>query len=121
MDEFTAWKQMVYNAIFSIADLDFQKNAWFNNASELSSSFVETISILYDDSFFVKFLEADSWKFLKLSNKLHEEMSALKNMIDAYNEPESHKAILEDPNWLAIVFQARKVILLFDEEIKYKG
>jgi hypothetical protein len=111
MTEYLQWKKRVYQAIEDVSDLAFQHRAWSTLGPEVSS-FVETYSTLYDDCSFPKFLALDAtvWQQLGLTVHTRQEMEILRCLMNAYQEPDTHAAILADPKWQAVVKQAQRVL-----------
>lgn len=109
--EYLRWKKRVYQAIEDVSNLALQHRAWSTIGPEVSS-FVEIYCTLYDDCAFAKFLALDAivWQQLGLSAQTRQEMETLRHLMDAYQEPDTHAAILADPEWQAVVKQAQRVL-----------
>lgn len=115
MDNYKNWEQRVYGAIRDISDIEFQKRAWLSNGNEVSS-FSEIICTLYDDSFFDEFLEENDLTSKNIDYDIILEMKLLKHMLDLYDSSNDESIILRDPQWHAIVEQAKKIIELHDKK-----
>ena len=100
----------VHSAVKDISDLDLQRKAWLGEADECVSSFEEMINILYDDNCFEDFIGNEAWSKSTTAATLHQELVRLRDMIDAYEEPETNRQILDDLRWKKITKQAKKVI-----------
>ena len=82
------------------------------NGKEVSS-FVEIIDTLFDDNLFEEFLQDIHWNKVGLSNEVKLNMKELLGMLNDYITTEkSEEEIICDPQWLSIVEQAKKVVLL---------
>jgi hypothetical protein len=108
------WNKRIYESLKPIADLDYQRKAWFGQ-SEYVSSFNEVINVLYDDNCFEDFIDPENWLTNGLKNsKLLEGLIELDRMIKEYEEPTSEEKIVKDPNWILITKQASMVISVWD-------
>jgi len=99
----------IYNDILEISDISFQKRAWLDKNESDCSSYVEVMCRLFDDNNFDSFVEQDAKKY-GLDPKLISELKTLQEMLNNYEEKLTDSEIIQDPNWMIIVNQAKKVI-----------
>ena len=115
MINYQLWKENIYNSIKNISDIERQKVLWLGKDPNSAASFNEDINTLYDTFCFAD----DLWKDEHISkfyfkNVLLNQLRVLKNMVDNYNEKSTDEEILNDPDWLKIVNQAKKIIELWN-------
>jgi hypothetical protein len=101
--------------IAELADLSLQRKLWLNenNDTGLISSYAELMSTLFDNYGFDDFVEKGATK-IGLPNSLILELSKLRELLNSYDEKESDKEVISDPEWKKIVAQAKIVIKEWD-------
>ena len=123
------WKENVYNSLYDIADLEYQKILWKGLDSRYIFSFSEAISGLYDDCNFEEFI-GDNWNNLELSDNLHSHLKDFDKLLSQYiknivkeKQENNHVSrddedILYDPQWINISNIAKQIIKKWNQEEK---
>lgn len=108
------WRKNIYRMILDYSDLEMQKRIWLGKDSKFESSYDEDISLLFDSFEFEDFIK--EWKIEKQNHELLGELIVFRNKLSLYNDKvlsisdRSDEDILNDPDWLVIVNQAKVVI-----------
>jgi len=110
------WKNSIHKSLKSIADIEYQKKAWFGK-SKYVSSFSETINVLYDDNCFEDFIRHSYWEDKHRENELLATLLELHDMISRYKEPKGDDKIIEDLKWISITKKAKNALQLWGDEL----
>ena len=105
----------IYRDILEISDIQRQKSYWLGGDKENTSSYVEVMCRLFDDSDFVNFIDNQSFE-IGLSKALISQLKILKKMLMAYQEKKTDTDIIQDPEWLKVVDEAKVVIEYWQKE-----
>ena len=102
-----------------LSDIEYQRHVWLGRSTMAVSSFTELYCRLFDDDNFDAFVDR-SRKELNMPDKIHKEVSALRTLLNKYDDSgkEDDFAILEDPVWHVIVLQSKKVLILLLDWLK---
>jgi hypothetical protein len=101
----------IYNDILEMSDLELQKKLWLNenNDTGLNSSYTELMCRLFDDNNIEDIIHK-----VALENgftlKVISEFKLLIRLLNSYEEKQSDKEILKDPEWHNIIKQAKVVL-----------
>ena len=101
----------IYHKIREASSLELQKKMWLNknNDTGMISSYTELMCGLFDDNDFDSFIDSEATK-VGLSSTAISELDKLRNFLNNYHEKKSDEEILNDPEWLKIVNQAKIVL-----------
>lgn len=113
----TLWKENICNAIKDLANIEVQKLTWSGKHPKYISSFTETLSALYDDFDFERYIEYH--KSTKGEDEFYKIISELNSLLNEYKkfgyEAElmagGYVVILNDVNWINITNKAKEVCL----------
>lgn len=102
------WGNRIFEAIHDISDFEYQQKSWYGLTPNVVSSYIEIVEIPYDCGF------EEYLPFYKERNgqdALWALMKELDNMISAHTPADVYndKAILIDPEWIAICYKAKEV------------
>lgn len=97
--------------IVELSDVSLQRKLWLNenNDTGLISSYDELMCSLFDDFNFDYFIDNLAPR-INLSNSIIYELNNLREILNGYNSKSSDKEILDDPNWMSVVEQAKSVV-----------
>lgn len=113
------WIENIYYMINAYSNIERQRKAWLGLSDREVSSYSEDLNLLFDSFFFDDFIKV--WKEEGRDDTVWKEMAIFRDMLNTYHEnisPENDlpdRDVLEDPNWLLVVNQAKKVIKAWDE------
>ncbi len=104
----------IYSRIVEISDKDIQRKMWLNENNDIGliSSFDELMCSLFDDFDFDKFVDYRA-KELGILDSVILELKILRDMLNNYQEKESHIEIIEDEEWENVSLQARKIVKIW--------
>ncbi|MCC6837193.1 MAG: hypothetical protein IT234_01530 [Bacteroidia bacterium] len=107
----------IYYNFVELSDVDLQKKLWLNeqNNSNQISSFTELYCRLFDDNDFDGFIISAKLNNV-FSKNLLEQIIHLREMLNNYNEKETDREIINDPEWSKIVTHAKLVIENWNKE-----
>lgn len=123
MDELD-WIRFIFRNILEFSDIHLQKDVWvLGNKPNYVSSFNEANCALFNDLFFDEFIHENILQKYGIDESLVKEIIKFKDMIEDYKaaDPEKRykdKEIIEDPEWLKVVNQAKKVMQIWEVEKK---
>src|SRR5690348_4806140 len=109
----------IYRDILELSDLNLQTKVWLGQDPKYVSSYVELMCRLFDDNNFDNFLSHTAGKMF--SEESVHEFEKLRDALNAYEEKETDKEILADPEWQAVVKQARLALILWDRDLPSGG
>ena len=111
----TAWKAQVGQAIAGLSEIEYQLSGCVAGEDHNGAGFKQALDFLYAESHFPQFLSLEAWRQAGLTDRAGSELETLRQQIDAYDEPDSDTAMMADPAWGAILFQAHKALRLLEE------
>jgi len=111
------WKMNICKAIKNLADIELQKLTWSGKHPEYISSFTETLSSLYDDFDFERYIEYH--KSVEGKDQFYKILSELDGLLKEYKDfgyeteliPDGYAVILNDVKWSNITNKAKEVCL----------
>ena len=103
--------EAIRERIVELATLRLQRKLWLNedNDTGLISSYSELMCSLFDDLEFEQFVQSEICRDY-FSQSLVLELDKLRDSLNSYIEKGSDEEIIDDPEWLKVVGQAKKVI-----------
>ncbi len=108
------WIENIHEMIEGYSDIESERRIWLGKDPDFTSSFEEDFNLLFSSFDFEDFIV--EWEKEGLDESLQNEFIIFKNMLHAYDdkkengENKTDEEILNDPNWLPIVQQAKKII-----------
>jgi hypothetical protein len=110
------WCKNIYCEILELSSLELQRKLWLNenNDTGLTSSYIEVMCSLFDDFQIEEFLD-EPVSVTGLSSVTLSELRTLIKLLDEYQELETDKEIIVDPEWFIIVKQAQVCIQEWDK------
>lgn len=110
LNEYTLWKQQLHQAIACLHHINLLSSPCWQQTQE--SVFQQAMNNLYQKCQFSDFLTLQAWRQAGLDAAADAELRTFKNMLDAYDEPETDAAILADQHWQAILQHATRATAL---------
>ena len=98
----------IYNDIKELSDIHLQRKLWLNENNDTGyiSSYIEAINRLFDDDNF-----DDNSAFREgFSIDIINDFDKLRSLLNEYQEKDTEKEILNDPNWHVIVNFAKSIV-----------
>lgn len=105
----------IYYDILEMSDLELQKKLWLNenNDTGMNSSYVELMCRLFDDNNIEDFISKNDLE-IGFTERMLTEFKLLIDLLNSYEEKQSDKEILNDPEWYKIVDQAKVVLKVWN-------
>lgn len=114
------WKQNVFESLKSLADYESQKIIWLGQSKEFADSFDESVAMLFDSLTVEDFISDEYWSFINLPETIHKPLKKLIDSLSTYADliyqsstQPTDAEILIDPAWIAITYQAERVVQLW--------
>jgi hypothetical protein len=111
------WLENIHYEITAFSDLERQKKAWIDPDDAIVSSYSEDICMLFDSFCFDDFIV--EWKKENLNKEILNELIIFRDKLNLYDQkiPIDNnwydEQILNDPEWLDVVNQAKKVLQIW--------
>lgn len=102
------WKNNILKSLIDLSDIEFQRETWLGKSPYFISSYIETVSTLFDDNDFERYVEY--YKSIYGADNLYSEFESLIMMVNQYNEPNSDELILKDEKWILITKKGKEII-----------
>lgn len=93
--------------ILELSDITIQRKLWLNENNDMNkiSSYDELMSSLFDDLEINTFVES-----IQDKETVKDNLEKLVTLLDTYESKQCDKEIIEDPNWIIIVEQAKRIV-----------
>ena len=111
MQDFKLWRHQVCQALQGLLTFDARRAA---SGVSASAGFQVVLQVLYVESHFTEFLSYQAWRQAGLDEEAGHALNALRQQLDAYDEPDTDVAILADPMWWHILGQVTLVVALLE-------
>ena len=113
------WLENIYHEIAELSDSEMQRRLWLGKDSKYISSYDELLCSLFDDFNFDLFIDNELPKIEGLTPSFIQSIRKLREMFNEYDRKNlNDEQIIEDPEWLKVVEQAKMVEKQWNENIK---
>jgi hypothetical protein len=105
--EYALWKHDLRQALHQLRYIDFYLGSQREGGESYGAEFREAMNVIYADCRFEGFFALRAWEQAGLDEEAGRQLHGLKELIDAFDEPDTDAAILAHPQWHRILQQAR--------------
>lgn len=106
-EEYALWKHDLRQALHHLCYIDFYLGSGHRGTEHYGAGFRAAMNVIYTDCRFEEMFALRAWEQAGLEEEAGRQLQWLKNLIDAFDEPDTDAAILAHPHWHRILQQAR--------------